>query len=154
MRRLRSRRDFLIQGIGLGGVTAALGQVRPGGILARPDYLDLAAGPESAPAPAAPTIDIDTTNWTPIQPGFSGVNTDLTIPIEYWDYRYNALASQMGYGWLRFPGGTSGDIYDWQSGEEVKRWLDKFIARGRQSVQPGSYRSGDWKGRRQANGCL
>jgi hypothetical protein len=82
------------------------------------------------PAPAAPTIDIDTNTFTPIQPGFSGVNTDLTIPIEYWDYRYNALAAQIGFGWLRFPGGTSGDIYDWQTGEQRQAWLNRFIAKG------------------------
>ncbi len=46
MRRLKSRRDFLLQGLSLGSVTAALAQVRPREILARSGYLALAADPE------------------------------------------------------------------------------------------------------------
>ena len=130
MKTLKSRRDFLLQGLSMGSLTAAMAQVRPGRILSASGLLVSAAGAGGEPAPAPPTIDIDTTIATPIQPGFSGVNTDLTIPIEYWDYRYNALAAQIGFGWLRFPGGTSGDIYDWQTGEQVQAWLNKFIAKG------------------------
>jgi hypothetical protein len=122
----KSRRDFLLQGLTLGAFTTAMAHARPNQILSGSGLLVSAAGAGDATAPAPPTIDIDTTMSTPIQPGFSGVNTDLTVPIEYWDYRFNALASQMNYGWLRFPGGTSGDIYDWQTGQEKKAWLKKF----------------------------
>jgi len=72
------------------------------------------------------TIDIDTTVSTPITPGFSGVSDDLVFPIEYWDYHFNSLAAQIGYGWVRFPGGNTSDIYNWQTGEQVADWLTQF----------------------------
>jgi len=75
---------------------------------------------------ATATIDIDTSTTTPIAPGFSGVNADLGFPVEYWDYRFNSLASQVGYGWIRFPGGSSGDIYNWQTGENSAAWFAQF----------------------------
>ena len=71
-------------------------------------------------------ISIDTSATTPLQRGFSGVNTDLTVPLEYWDQRFNALAQQINYGWLRFPSGTTSDIYDWQTGEEPLDWYNRF----------------------------
>src|ERR1700675_2637569 len=72
------------------------------------------------------TIDIDTTSTTPITPEFSGVSDDLVFPIEYWDYRFNSLAAQVGYGWVRFPGGNTSDIYNWQTGQQVTDWLAQF----------------------------
>ena len=72
------------------------------------------------------TIDVDTTSTIPVTPGFSGVNTDLGFPLEYWDYRFNSLAAQVGYGWVRFPGGSSGDIYNWQTGETSAAWFAQF----------------------------
>jgi uncharacterized protein (TIGR03437 family) len=77
-------------------------------------------------ASATATIDINTTVTTPISPGFSGVSTDLGFPVEFWDYRFNALASTIGFGWLRFPGGTSSDIYNWQTGEDEQSWYSQF----------------------------
>jgi hypothetical protein len=68
-------------------------------------------------------INIDITTTIPIHSGFSGVNTDLGFPVEYWDYRFNTLAAQVG---LRFPGGSSGDIYNWQTGEDVVAWFVPF----------------------------
>jgi uncharacterized protein (TIGR03437 family) len=79
-------------------------------------------------APITATIDIDTTTYIPISPGFSGVSTDLGLPVEYWDYRFNALAATIGFGWVRFPGGTSSDIYNWQTGEEEASWYAEFPA--------------------------
>ncbi len=78
--------------------------------------------------PATATVDISTTITTPIAPGFSGVNADLGIPVEYWDYRFNTLAAGIGFGWVRFPGGTSSDIYDWQAGEDRASWQAEFPA--------------------------
>ena len=69
-----------------------------------------------AAAQITATIDIDTTTTVPVHAGFSGVNVDLGFPLEYWDYRFNTLAARVGYGWVRFPGGSSGDIYNWQTG--------------------------------------
>jgi uncharacterized protein (TIGR03437 family) len=78
--------------------------------------------------PVTATIDINTTVTTPISPGFSGVSTDLGLPVEYWDYRFNALAATIGFGWVRFPGGTSSNIYNWQTGEDVMAWYSQFPA--------------------------
>ncbi|MFI5143104.1 MAG: hypothetical protein ACHQHM_03640 [Thermoanaerobaculales bacterium] len=89
-----------------------------------PSALSLARVPADEGAPA--TIDIDTTAPQPIQPGFSGINDDLGFPVEYWDSKFNAIAAQISYGWIRFPGGSSGDAYDWQTGEEVQAWKDQF----------------------------
>ena len=72
------------------------------------------------------SIDIDTTVTVPVHPGFSGVSDDLGFPVEYWDYRFNTLAAQVGYGWVRFPGGSSSDIYNWQTGEDVAAWFSQF----------------------------
>jgi uncharacterized protein (TIGR03437 family) len=81
-----------------------------------------------ATAQTAATIDIDTTATTPIHPRFSGVNDEVGFPVEYWDYRFNTLAAKVGYGWLRFPGGNTSDLYNWQTGEEVLDWLPQFAA--------------------------
>ncbi len=72
------------------------------------------------------TIDIDTTSTTPIHSNFSGINDDPEFPVEYWDYRFNSLALSVGYGWVRFPGGSGSDIYNWQTGQEVASWFAKF----------------------------
>ena len=56
------------------------------------------------------------------------MNVDLGFPVEYWDYRFNTLAAQVGYGWLRFPGGSSGDIYNWQTGEDVAAIVDFLVS--------------------------
>jgi hypothetical protein len=72
------------------------------------------------------TIDIDTTSTIPVNPGFSGVSDDLVFPVEYWDYHFNSLAAQIDYGWVRFPGGNTSDIYNWQTGEQVSGWLTQF----------------------------
>lgn len=78
--------------------------------------------------PVTATIDINTTVTIPISSGFSGVSTDLGLPVEYWDYRFNALAGTIGFGWVRFPGGTSSDIYNWQTAEDDPQWFSQFPA--------------------------
>ena len=82
----------------------------------------------SAVCQTTATIDIDTTTTTPVHSGFSGVSDDLGFPVEYWDYRFNTLAAQVGYGWVRFPGGNTSDIYNWQTGQQVADWLAQFGA--------------------------
>jgi hypothetical protein len=44
-------------------------------------------------APVAATINISTAVTTLVAPNFSGVSADLDVPVEYWDYRFNALAA-------------------------------------------------------------
>ncbi len=89
-----------------------------------PSALPFAGARAEEGAPA--TIDVDTTAPRPIQPGFSGINDELGFPVEYWDSRFEVLAARVNYGWIRFPGGSSGDIYDWHSGAEVQAWADQF----------------------------
>lgn len=72
------------------------------------------------------TIAIDTTTTTPVRPGLSGFNDDQSIPIEYWDYNFNALANQLHPGWIRFPGGESSEAFNWQTGEDVLAWINQF----------------------------
>jgi len=83
---------------------------------------------QSTTAPVTATIAINSAVSAPIAPNFSGVSADLNLPVEYWDYRFNALAAMIGFGWVRFPGGTSSDIYNWQTGEDVQSWLEQFPA--------------------------
>ncbi len=78
--------------------------------------------------PVTATIDINTTVTTPIASGFSGASAELDLPVEYWDYRFNALAATIGFGWVRFPGGSSSDIYNWQAGEDDANWYSEFPA--------------------------
>jgi uncharacterized protein (TIGR03437 family) len=73
-------------------------------------------------------IDINTSVTTPIAPNFSGINDSLHMPVEYWDYRFNALAATLGVAWVRFPGGTTDDIYNWQTGEDSMAWYSEFPA--------------------------
>src|SRR5580658_9775868 len=81
-----------------------------------------------AQTPVTATTDINTAVTTPVSPGFSGVSTDLGLPVEYWDYRFNALSASIGFGWVRFPCGTSSDIYNWQTGEDEASWYAEFPA--------------------------
>ncbi len=103
----------------------------------------------STPVPAA--IDINTTVTTPISPGFSGVSTDLGLPIEYWDYRFNALASTIGFGWVRFPGGSTSDIYNWQTGEDEQSLVRGIPRQFRGRRRCDDHGSGGGKRRREAH---
>ena len=90
-------------------------------------FLCLAAFAQTS-TPVAATININTSVTTPITPAFSGASADLDVPVEYWDYRFNTMAATFGFGWVRFPGGTTSDIYDWQTGEDSSAWLAEFPA--------------------------
>jgi hypothetical protein len=93
-----------------------------------PALLPFAAAFAQTSTSVSATIDINTSVTTPVGAAFSGVSTDLGLPVEYWDYRFNALASTIGFGWVRFPGGTSSDIYNWQTGEDEMNWYSQFPA--------------------------
>jgi hypothetical protein len=75
-------------------------------------------------AQPATIIAIDTTATTPVRPGLSGFNDDEAIPIEYWDYNFNAMVNQLHPGWIRFPGGDDSEGYDWQTGQDPLAWVD------------------------------
>jgi len=97
-----------------------------GPMFTRPAILLFCAACLPAAAQTTATIDIDTTTTIPVNPEFSGVSDDLIFPIEYWDYRFNSLAAKIGYGWVRFPGGNTSDIYNWQTGQQEANWLAQF----------------------------
>ncbi len=79
-----------------------------------------------ASAQVSATIDIDTSNTVAVNPNFSGFNARDDSPVEYWDYRFNDLALALNAGWLRYPGGTNSDVFDWQTGQAVPAWVTKF----------------------------
>ena len=56
----------------------------------------------------------------------TATNDDRGFAVEYWDYRFNTLASKVGYGRVRFPGGSEGDIYNRQTGEAEAGWFTPF----------------------------
>jgi uncharacterized protein (TIGR03437 family) len=80
----------------------------------------------SAIAQTTAAIDIDTSTTIPVRPGFSGFNDDEAIPIEYWDYNFNALTNQLHPGWIRFPGGDDSEGFNWQTGQDPVAWVDQF----------------------------
>ncbi len=80
------------------------------------------------------TIDINTTKTLPVNPGFGGVNDEASDPIEYWDTRFNGLAAKLNYGWVRFPGGVTGDAFNWMTGEMVPSWVTQLSSNPLASV--------------------
>lgn len=88
--------------------------------------LVLAASRMGAVAQTSATIDIDTGTTLPLHAGFSGYNDEVAIPVEYYDYRFNTLARNLSPGWIRFPGGITGDAYNWQTGQEEPSWVTLF----------------------------
>ena len=79
-----------------------------------------------AAAQTSAVVNVDANTTAGLPPSFSGVNADLGVPVEYWDYRFNTLAAGLGFSWVRFPGGTSSDIYSWQEGQDVYSWWQQF----------------------------
>jgi hypothetical protein len=84
------------------------------------------AGGIPALAQTSATIDIDTTTTIPVNPKFSGYNASAGPPIEYWDYRFNTMALVLNTAWLRFPGGTESDVFNWQTGQIPASWVAQF----------------------------
>ena len=80
----------------------------------------------SLSAQVAATIAIDTTKPTPLNANFSGFNDEAVFTAEYYDYNFNRLAAQLSPGWVRYPAGTNGDAFDWQTGLEVPSWAAQF----------------------------
>jgi hypothetical protein len=92
------------------------------------------AGGIPAAAQTSATIDVDTTTTIPVNPKFSGFNAESSTPVEYWDYRFNAMAFQLNAGWLRYPAGTGGDAFNWQTGQDVSSWVAQFGGTSQESV--------------------
>jgi len=71
-------------------------------------------------------IDIDTSHTTPLNPNFSGFNDEVVYATEYYDYRFNNLATQLSPQWVRYPSGLFSQAFDWQTGLMVPSWVSQF----------------------------
>jgi hypothetical protein len=69
------------------------------------------------------TVNFVTTGATPLNPGFNGFNNNLKNAVEYYDPNFQQILKTLSPGWLRFPGGTDSEAFDWVSGEIVTDWV-------------------------------
>ena len=88
--------------------------------------LSLAMAAVNAPAQTAATVNINTAQTTPLNPGFSGFNYEGATSYEPYDYQFNAAASQLSPGWIRYPGGIASDAFSWQTGLINTSWVNHF----------------------------
>ena len=72
------------------------------------------------------TINIDTTHTSVLNPNFSGFNDEAVYPVEYYDYHFNNLASQLSPQWVRYPSGLFSQAFNWQTGLMVPAWVSQF----------------------------
>jgi hypothetical protein len=76
----------------------------------------------------APSTDVIvnfvTTTATPLNPGFNGFNNNLYNAVAYYDTNFQQILTTLSPGWLRFPGGTDSEAFDWTSGTVVSAWVD------------------------------
>jgi hypothetical protein len=88
-------------------------------------WLSLALGARAL-AQVSATIDIDTTQTTPLHANCSGFNDEVVFPAEYFDYRLNNLAAQLSPGWVRYPSGSFSSAFNWQTGLMEPDWVAQF----------------------------
>ncbi|HXC34859.1 MAG TPA: hypothetical protein VNV43_03235, partial [Candidatus Acidoferrales bacterium] len=69
-------------------------------------------------------VSFTTNNPTPLNLGFAGYTTELLGKgEEYGDTNLQYYASKLQPGWLLFPGGTTGDAFNWQTGHTDTNWV-------------------------------
>jgi hypothetical protein len=73
-------------------------------------------------------VNFVTTAATPLNPGFNGFNNNLKNAVEYYDTNFQQILTTLSPGWLRFPGGTDSEAFDWASGEIVSAWIDALAS--------------------------
>jgi hypothetical protein len=74
-------------------------------------------------------VSFTTTNATPLNLGFAGFTADLmTGGEEYGDTNLQQYANLLSPGWVRFPGGTTGDAFNWFNGLTVSSWINELNA--------------------------
>jgi hypothetical protein len=73
-------------------------------------------------------VNFVTTTSTPLNPGFNGFNSNLKNAVEYYDTNFQHILTTLSPGWLRFPGGTDSEAFDWASGEIVSAWVNALAA--------------------------
>ncbi|HXR03152.1 MAG TPA: hypothetical protein VN836_00415 [Verrucomicrobiae bacterium] len=82
-------------------------------------------GPPAASAQSNVLVSFTTTNSTPLNLGFAGFTTELlNTGVEYGDTNMQRLASRLSPGWLLYPGGTSGDAFNWSNGLTDSNWVN------------------------------
>jgi uncharacterized protein (TIGR03437 family) len=75
------------------------------------------------------TVNFVTTTATPLNPGFNGFNSNMNNAVEYYDTNFQHILTTLSPGWLRFPGGTVSEAFNWASGEIVSAWIDALAAK-------------------------
>ncbi len=74
-------------------------------------------------------VSFSTTNVTPLNLGFAGFTTELLGKgEEYGDTNLQHYAAMLSPGWLLFPGGSTGDAFDWQTGLTRTDWVNTVMA--------------------------
>ena len=72
-------------------------------------------------------VAFSSTNSTPLNPGFAGFCTEMLIDaVEYSDTNFQQITATLSPGWLRFPGGATGDAFEWTNGLTVSNWTLEF----------------------------
>jgi hypothetical protein len=69
------------------------------------------------------TVNFVTTASTPLNPRFNGFNNNLKNAVEYFDPNFQQFLKTLSPGWLRFPGGTDSEAFDWVSGKIIPDWV-------------------------------
>ena len=70
---------------------------------------------------------VQTSSPTALNSGFAGYNLALMYSgVEYRDHHLSEMAEDMSIGWLRYPGGTGSDTFDWTTGQMQEAWVHQF----------------------------
>ncbi len=75
------------------------------------------------------TVNFVTATSTPLNPGYNGFNASLSNAVEYYDTNFQHMLTTLSPGWLRYPGGTESEAFDWSSGEIISAWVAALSAK-------------------------
>lgn len=79
--------------------------------------------------PTTVSVNFVSTTSTPLNPGFNGFNGNMKNAVEYYDINFQHVLATLSPGWLRFPGGTDSEAFNWATGEIVPSWVDRLSAK-------------------------
>jgi hypothetical protein len=104
-------------------------------------WLGLALSPEMrSQSVSNVTVAFFTTNPMPLNLGFAGFATEiLNTGLEYDNPNFQQLAATLSPGWLRYPGGTSDDAFNWTNGMTDTSFLNVLGAHGDFSASNSCY---------------
>jgi hypothetical protein len=92
--------------------------------------------PDSTANSPVVIVNFVTSSSTPLNRGFNGFNNNLKNAVEYYDPNFQHILKTLSPGWLRFPGGTDSEAFDWETGEIVSAWVQAL------AVNPNQYQYG------------